>query len=111
MRKLGVLTAALVLVVGCTGMPEGIKPVDNFQLDQYLGTWYEIARLDHSFEKGLSNVTAQYSLREDGGVKVINRGFSKDKQEWNKDVSGKLDQAIKAMTAIREELEKNESAE
>ena len=82
MRKLGVLTAALVLVVGCTGMPEGIKPVDNFQIDQYLGTWYEIARLDHSFEKGLSNVTAQYSLREDGGVKVINRGFSKDKQEW-----------------------------
>jgi apolipoprotein D and lipocalin family protein len=81
MRKLLVLTAALVQV-GCTGIPEGIKPVDNFQIGQYLGTWYEIARLDHSFEKGLSNVTAEYALREDGGIKVINRGFSKDKQQW-----------------------------
>jgi apolipoprotein D and lipocalin family protein len=64
------------------GMPNGVKPVKNFELDRYLGTWYEIARLDHSFERGLSNVTAQYSLRDGGGVQVINRGYSAEKGEW-----------------------------
>ena len=72
----------LLVLVGCTGMPEGIKPVDNFNLDRYLGKWYEIARLDHSFERGLSQVTANYSLRDDGGIKVINSGFSEENQEW-----------------------------
>ena len=56
--------------------------VKDFELDRYLGKWYEIARLDHSFERGLSNITAQYSLRDDGGVKVINSGFSKEDNEW-----------------------------
>lgn len=74
---------AVLLMAGCTGIPEGIKPVENFELEPYLGTWYEIARLDHSFERGLSNVTANYSLREDGGVAVLNRGYSKDKGEWS----------------------------
>jgi len=67
---------------GCVGIPEGIQPVENFQLDRYLGQWYEIARLDHSFERGLSKVTADYSLREDGGIKVVNRGFSAEKNAW-----------------------------
>jgi apolipoprotein D and lipocalin family protein len=71
-----------LLLIACTGIPKGIEPVDDFQIDKYLGKWYEIARLDHSFEKGLSNVTAQYALREDGGVKVTNRGYSNEKQEW-----------------------------
>jgi len=71
-----------LLLSACLGMPDGVKPVNNFELDRYLGTWYEIARLDHSFERGLSNVTAEYSLREDGGVQVINRGYSAKKGEW-----------------------------
>ena len=50
---------------GCTGMPDGVSPVQNFELNRYLGTWYEIARLDHSFERGLERVTAEYSMRED----------------------------------------------
>lgn len=66
----------------CTGVPEGIQPVDNFELNSYLGTWYEIARLDYSFERGLEQVTAQYSVRDDGGVKVINRGYSSEQSEW-----------------------------
>jgi len=53
-----------------------------FELSKYLGTWYEIARLDHSFERGLSNVTAEYSLRKDGGVRVINRGYSAEEGKW-----------------------------
>ena len=81
MKKL--LLLSLVALVGCTGIPEGIEPVDNFELEPYLGTWYEIARLDHSFERGLSNVTANYSLRDDGGVAVVNRGYRTDKGEWD----------------------------
>ena len=63
-------------------MPETIKPVQGFKLDRYLGKWYEIARLDHSFERGLQQITAQYSMREDGGVRVLNRGFSIADKQW-----------------------------
>nr|CBX72520.1 outer membrane lipoprotein blc [Yersinia enterocolitica W22703] len=63
-----------------------MKIVDNFQLPRYLGTWYEIARLDHSFERGLDNVTANYSPRDDGGVKVINRGYNAKKQQWQESI-------------------------
>ena len=72
-----------LLLTGCLGMPGGVKPVSGFELDRYLGTWYEVARLDHSFERGLSNVTAKYSLRDDGGVQVINRGYAEKKGEWD----------------------------
>lgn len=67
---------------GCMGVPEGITPVGNFDTARYLGEWYEIARLEHSFEKGLSDITATYSLREDGGIRVINRGYDAQKGEW-----------------------------
>jgi apolipoprotein D and lipocalin family protein len=69
-------------LVGCTGLPEGVEPVDGFQLDRYLGKWYEIARLDHSFERGLQRVTAEYSLAEDGGVEVLNRGYAVADEQW-----------------------------
>ena len=84
--KAGVLFLLLVLS-GCTAIPENVQPVKGFQLQRYLGQWYEIARLDHSFERGLSHVTATYSLREDGGVRVINRGYS-EKKKW-KEAEGK----------------------
>lgn len=75
-----------LLLAACTYTPKDIKPVEGFQVDQYLGTWYEIARLDHSFERGLEKVTATYGMREDGGLKVINRGFDPVKQEWKEAV-------------------------
>ena len=76
-------TIVLFLVLfACLGLPENIKPVQNFDLNKYLGKWYEIARLDHSFERGLQNVTAEYSIRDDGGVKVVNSGFSNKENEW-----------------------------
>jgi apolipoprotein D and lipocalin family protein len=75
------LLAALALA-GCTGVPEGVTPVRGFQADRYLGTWYEIARLDHSFERGLSDVSATYARRGDGGIDVLNRGFDAAKGEW-----------------------------
>ncbi len=46
------VTTVLLLLTGCTGLPKGIEPVTGFDKDRYLGTWYEIARLDHSFEEG-----------------------------------------------------------
>ena len=71
---------AAAMLSGCLGVPASVEPVQGFDLNRYLGKWYEIARLDHSFEEGLDNVTAVYSLRDDGGVNVVNRGFlSKDK--------------------------------
>jgi apolipoprotein D and lipocalin family protein len=84
MKKIMLLLVCLL--TGCTGIPENVKPVDNFKLEKYLGKWYEIARLDHSFEKGLSRVTAEYSMRPNGGVKVINRGYSAKDKKWKEAV-------------------------
>lgn len=78
----------LILLSSCTSIPDGVKPVQNFDLDRYLGKWYEIARMDHSFEKGLSRVTAEYSIRDDGGVRVLNRGYAESEQKW-KEAEGK----------------------
>ena len=83
-----ILFALIFLLTGCVSVPENIKPVDNFNIERYLGKWYEIARLDHSFERGLTSVSAEYSLRSDGGVRVINRGYSKKENKW-KDIEGK----------------------
>ena len=79
---------SVLFLAGCVGAPEHIQPVGEFELNRYLGTWYEIARLDHSFERGLEQVTANYSLRDDGGVKVINKGFNATKSKW-KQAEGK----------------------
>lgn len=76
------------LLSGCLGLPSGVHPVDGFELERYLGKWYEIARLDHSFERGLDRVTAEYSLREDGGIRVINKGFSIENNNW-REIEGK----------------------
>ena len=69
-------------LAGCTGVPDGIEPVTGFDQNRYLGTWYEIARLDHSFEHGLSDVSATYSVNPDGSIAVLNRGFDSDEGEW-----------------------------
>ena len=87
MKKIIALFTTLCLG-GCLGMPKTITPVTGFDLNRYLGKWYEIARLDHSFERGMEQVTAEYTLREDGGVSVRNRGFLTAKNQW-KEAEGK----------------------
>lgn len=77
-----------VFLSGCVALPKNVQPVGNFKLERYLGKWYEVARLDHSFERGLSRVSADYSLRDDGGVRVLNRGYSAADQKW-KEAEGK----------------------
>ena len=74
---------AWVFLAACSGQPKGTTVVTDFELERYLGTWYEIARLDHRFERGLTDVTANYTLQEDGGVRVINTGFSTKTNEWD----------------------------
>ena len=61
-----------------------IPPVQNFEISKYLGTWYEIARTDNSFEKGCTNVTANYQLRTDGGIDVLNQCLKNGKHKQAK---------------------------
>lgn len=70
------------LLSSCTGIPKGVSPVQGFETARYLGTWYEVARLDHSFERGLDNTSAVYSPREDGGIDVVNRGYDRGAGKW-----------------------------
>jgi apolipoprotein D and lipocalin family protein len=66
--------------------------IDKLDLDRYLGTWYEIARYDHSFERGLVGVTATYSYRDDGKIKVVNAGYKNSLNGSYKEAVGKAKQ-------------------
>ncbi|ASU36551.1 lipocalin family protein [Mucilaginibacter xinganensis] len=84
---LGVGAAAIAInFTSCVSIPKGAKAVRPFNKDKYLGKWYEIARLDFKFEKNLDNVTATYSLRDDGLIKVDNRGYDYVKNKWKQSV-------------------------
>ena len=76
-----VTIACLMALAACTGVPDGVAPVVDFDKTRYLGTWHEIARLDHSFERGLSDVTAEYSVNEDGSIRVLNSGMAENSGE------------------------------
>jgi apolipoprotein D and lipocalin family protein len=75
--------ALLVFIAGCsTAPPDGVKSVSPFDVNRYLGQWYEIARLDHSFERGLSEVSATYTLQTDGSLEVLNKGYDAKRDKW-----------------------------
>lgn len=77
-------TLFLIPLLGCaTAPPNGVEPVTGFEPERYMGTWYEIARLDHRFERGLSRVSAEYALNDDGTVAVLNSGYDAAKDEWS----------------------------
>ena len=77
------LTLFLTLFLNsCASVPKGVEVVSDFEVTRYLGKWYEIARLDHSFERGLSKVTADYSMNEDGSLLVLNRGYQTKTMKW-----------------------------
>lgn len=88
MQKWMVMAFALYALSACTGVPRGVEPVASVNAKRYLGTWYEIARLDHSFERGLQQVTATYTENPDGSIKVINTGYDPVKKNW-KSAEGK----------------------
>lgn len=81
-----VLLFSLTLTACSTAPPDGVVPVSSFNLSRYLGKWYEIARLDHAFERGMTDVSAIYSLQEDGSVTVLNRGYDTRRQRWKEAV-------------------------
>ncbi len=81
-----VLLAVTLGFVGCRSIPKNMEPVGNFDLQRYLGKWYEIARFDFTFERNLSQVTAEYSMNQDGSVRVVNRGFNYAKDDWQESV-------------------------
>ena len=66
----------------CATIPKGAVAVKPFYKEKYLGKWYEIARKDFKFERNLSNTTAEYSLNENGTIKVNNQGYNTIKGEW-----------------------------
>ncbi|MDD2559098.1 MAG: lipocalin family protein [Bacteroidales bacterium] len=66
----------------CSSTPDSIVAIENFDKAKYLGKWYEIARIDFKFEKDLNNTTAEYSLNDNGTIKVDNRGYNTVKEEW-----------------------------
>lgn len=82
MKGLACVLLLLFALAGCTGTPSGIVAVDRFELNRYLGTWYEVARIDNWFERGTEQVSATYTLRDDGKVKVFNKGYDPAKRRW-----------------------------
>ena len=93
MKQKTAIAGALMVVAGtslilhsCRTIPRGVSAVDNFDKEKYLGKWFEIARLDYLFEKHLNNVTAEYSLENNGTIKVVNRGYNFKKQKQEKSV-------------------------
>ena len=87
MKKIIIMLLSFIFT-GCSSIPSGVQAVRTFDVNKYQGTWYEIARLDHSFERGLSNVSATYTLRNDGGIDVLNKGFDDKTGRW-KQIKGK----------------------
>ena len=66
----------------CASIPPNVEPITGFEIDKYMGKWYEIIRIDNRFEKGMDQVTANYTLQENGTVKVVNRGYLVKEQQW-----------------------------
>lgn len=67
----------------CATIPKGAEAVKNFEQEKYLGKWYEIARMVFKFERNLNNTTAEYSLNENGTIRVDNKGYNTVKKEWS----------------------------
>jgi apolipoprotein D and lipocalin family protein len=87
MKKL-ILAIPLVAIMlnSCVKIPKGAQAVTPFEKERYLGKWYEIARLDYYFERNLNNVTANYSSKKDGIIKVENRGYNIITKKWKEAV-------------------------
>ena len=83
-----VLLSVVLLSVSCTkNKTVDTSTVPTLDINRYLGTWYEIARFQHSFEKDLVGVTATYKYRQDGKIMVVNAGW-KDRLEGEYDAAG-----------------------
>lgn len=86
------LMAGVAAMAGCanTSPPPGVEAVTPFDLQRYQGRWYELARLDHSFERGMTDVSATYTPQADGSVRVVNRGFAAASGQWREAIGRAL---------------------
>lgn len=75
-----------LLTQSCKTIPQGVVAVDDFEVDKYLGRWYEIARFDFKHERNMNNVTANYSLKPNGTIRVENRGYDTTKSKWKESI-------------------------
>lgn len=83
----GVAAAAVTFALSaCVSIPRGARAVKSFDKNKYLGTWYEIARMDFKFEKGLDHVTATYSLINKNTIRVDNKGYSVKDNKWKESI-------------------------
>ncbi len=88
-RKFTLLTLIVIILTGfnsCATLPKGAVPIDTFDKERYLGTWYEIARLDFKYEENLNNTTAEYSLNKNGTLKVDNKGYHTKEEQWKQSI-------------------------
>lgn len=91
-RLLGLALVGAAALAGCaaTSPPTGITGVSGFEVRRYEGRWYEIARLDHRFERGLTDVSARYQAQPDGSIRVVNRGFDPATGRWREAIGKAL---------------------
>lgn len=87
MRKINSVYSLIILITmlgiySCATIPKNAKAVKPFDKEKYLGKWYEIARFDFKFERHLNNTTAEYSLNNNGSIRVNNKGYNTQKNEW-----------------------------
>jgi len=82
MSRVLALAILMVFVNSCVKVPEWVQPVKNFKVKRFMGTWYEVARLDHKFEQGLNTVSANYAIDRDGNITIQNSGYMVKWQEW-----------------------------
>ncbi|MDE6396749.1 MAG: lipocalin family protein [Muribaculaceae bacterium] len=87
MKKKNPLSVLLCRLVGCRTRTIDNTVVTDFDLNRYLGGWYEIARFDHRFERGMDHTKARYVLRDDGKVDVLNTGLKNGKQSEAKGIA------------------------
>lgn len=71
-----IISAGLLILRSCRTIPKGFRAVQFFDVNKYLGKWYEVARLNYVVEKNLDHTTAEYSINKDGTIKVVNSGHN-----------------------------------
>ncbi|HOW26306.1 MAG TPA: lipocalin family protein [Bacteroidales bacterium] len=74
--------AGILSFSSCSTIPKGVNAVSSFEIEKYMGKWYEIARMDFRFERNLNNTTAEYSIKKNGTIQVDNRGYNYLTKEW-----------------------------
>jgi len=82
MRRVLILIPIILLLTSCVKVPDWVSPVKNFQAKRFMGTWYEVARLENGFELGMNTVSAHYSMTAQGEVSIRHEGYLVRRQEW-----------------------------